>query len=117
MAPKAKPGCEMWSSERCFITELLNSADQPEVSLARSRVEPGVTTQLHRLSVFEWYVIEAGHGRMRIGDAASFAVRPGDSVAIPRNAAQQITNSGRRDLVFLCVCTPKFSQESYTSLE
>lgn len=107
----------MWSSERCFITELLNSADQPEVSLARSRVEPGVTTQLHRLSVFEWYVIEAGHGRMRIGDAASFAVRPGDSVAIPRNAAQQITNSGRQDLVFLCVCTPKFSQESYTSLE
>jgi len=117
MAPKAKPGHEQWTSERCYITELLNSDDQPEVSLARTRVEPGVTTQLHRLSVFEWYVIEAGHGLMRIDDAPPFAVGPGETVAIPKNAAQQVTNSGQEGLVFLCVCTPKFSQECYTSLE
>ncbi len=117
MATKAKPQEELWTTERCFITELLNSDDQPEVSLARTRVEPGVTTQLHRLSVFEWYVIEAGHGLMRIGDEVPIAVSAGDTVAIPKNIAQQVTNSGQADLVFLCVCTPKFSQKCYTSLE
>ncbi|MGI9248482.1 MAG: cupin domain-containing protein, partial [Woeseiaceae bacterium] len=88
-----------------------------EVSLARTRVETGVTTQLHRLSVFEWYVIETGHGLMRVGDARPFSVGPGDTVAIPKDAAQQITNTGQEDLRFLCVCTPKFSQKCYTSLE
>jgi len=117
MSNKAKPREEVWTTERCYITELLNSVDQPEVSLARTRVEPGVTTQLHRLSVFEWYLIEAGHGLMRVGDETPFAVGPGDTVAIPKNTAQQITNSGHEDLFFLCLCTPKFSQEYYTSLE
>lgn len=117
MVPKAKPQDELWTTERCYITELLNSDDQPDVSLARTRVEPGVTTQLHRLSVFEWYVIESGHGLMRVGDEAPFAVAAGDTVAIPKDTAQQITNSGHEDLLFLCLCTPKFSQECYTSLE
>ena len=117
MGNKAKPQDEVWTSERCYITELLNSDDQPEVSLARTRVKPGVTTQLHRLSVFEWYVIEAGHGLMRVGDESPFAVATGDAVAIPKNSPQQVTNSGQEDLVFLCVCAPKFSQECYTSLE
>jgi mannose-6-phosphate isomerase-like protein (cupin superfamily) len=117
MVGKAKPGQEVWTDERCYITELLNSASQPEVSIARTRVEPGVTTQLHQLSVFEWYVIETGQGLMRVGDATPFAVGPGDTVAIPKHAAQQITNGGEEDLTFLCVCTPRFSQECYTSLE
>ena len=118
MAPKAKPVHELWTTERCYITELLNSDDQPEVSLARTRVEPGVTTQLHRLSVFEWYVIEAGHGLMRIGDRAAICRGPRrDCRGDPKSIAQQVTNSGQEDLVFLCVCTPKFSQECYTSLE
>ena len=117
MSNKAKPQEEMWTTERCYITELLNSVDQPEVSLARTRVEPGVTTELHRLSVFEWYVIEAGHGLMRVGDEAPFAVGPGDTVAIPKKTAQQITNSSQENLCFLCLCTPRFSQKCYTSLE
>ena len=117
MTGKTKPGVEVWTVERCYITELLNSDRQPEVSLARTRVEPGVTTQLHQLSVFEWYVIESGKGLMRVGDETPYSVGPGDTVAIPKHAAQQITNNGQEDLIFLCVCTPKFSLECYTSLE
>lgn len=107
----------MWTVERCYITELLNADSQPEVSIARTRVEPGVTTQLHQLSVFEWYVIETGQGLMRIGDGPVFTVVPGDTVTVPKHVAQQITNTGQENLCFLCVCTPKFSQECYTSLE
>jgi len=117
MAGKSKPGEEVWTVERCYITELLNDDGQPEVSIARTRVEPGVTTQLHALSVAEWYVIESGQGRMRVGKEPAFDIAPGDTVTIPKQVAQQITNTGHEDLVFLCVCAPKFSPECYTSLE
>lgn len=95
----------------------MNSVEQPEVSLARARVEPGVTTELHSLSVAEWYILEAGEGLMRVADRGPFMVRPGDAVCVEKNAAQQITNNGKSDLVFLCVCVPRFSPECYTSLE
>jgi len=115
MKQKAKP--EVWTDERCYITELINDASWPEFSIARTRVEPGVTTQLHALSVHEVYVIESGTGLMTVGDDTPFSVGPGDIVTIPKRAAQSIENTGTNDLVFVCVCTPKFSQECYTSLE
>ena len=117
MGGKAKPQDEVWTRERCYIRELLNDERQPEVSIAHTRVEPGVTTELHALSVAEWYVIKAGSGLMRVGDDLPFEVAPGDTVTIPKHVSQQITNTGREDLCFLCVCAPRFSQECYTSLE
>ena len=59
---------EILTRERCHIRELLNDAAVPELSVAAARVEPGVTTELHRLSVAEWYVIRSGQGYMRVGD-------------------------------------------------
>ena len=115
MAGKAKP--EVWTRERCFISELLNDPGWPELSLARCRVEPGVTTELHTLDVTEFYVIEQGEGLMHLGDAEPFCVGAGDAVTITQHEAQRITNTGKDDLVFLCVCTPRFLQDSYTSLE
>ena len=115
MAEKAKP--EVWTEERCFIAELVNSPAWPEFSLARCRVEPGVTTQLHALSVHEVYVIREGAGLMYLGDQPPFEVRPGDSVTIPKQVAQRISNTGDADLVFECVCSPRFSPDCYTSLE
>ena len=116
MSNKEKPQ-EFWTSERCFVTELLNTDDSAEVSIARIRVEPGVTTELHSLSVAEWYVVESGHGMMTVGDAAPVAVSRGDVVTIPAGASQQIENTTDEDLVFLCVCAPRFTPDSYTSLE
>lgn len=117
MEKKSKPREEQWTSERCFITELLNDESSPEVSLARARVEPEMTTQLHSLSVLEWYVIESGCGLMRVGDDAPYPVTAGDVVKIASNSAQRITNTGADDLLFLCVCVPRFTLTSYTSLE
>ena len=76
MAIKPKP-VEVATDERCWITELLNEDDRlTDVSVARTRVEPGVTTQLHALTVLEWYVIESGTGRMRVGDRRTVRRRP-----------------------------------------
>lgn len=117
MADESKPKPEMWSDERCFITELLNKAELPDVSVARTRVEPGVTTELHALSVIEWYLIESGHGLMRVGHDKPYPVGPGDTIHIPANREQQITNTANVDLLFLCVCIPRFRPTVYTSLE
>ncbi len=117
MRGKSKPALEVWTTERCYITELLNGENQPEVSLARARVEPGVTTRLHQVSVREWYIIESGEGLVRVGDDAPYPVGPGDTIMIPIHVAQQITNVGPDDLRFLCVCTPRFVPDCYTALE
>jgi mannose-6-phosphate isomerase-like protein (cupin superfamily) len=107
---------EFWTPERCFITELLNDPRMPEASLARARVEPGVTTALHSLDVEETYVIETGEGLMQVGEAR-FPVTAGDSVRIAEGLPQRITNTGPGDLVFLCLCRPRFRPEGYTDLE
>jgi mannose-6-phosphate isomerase-like protein (cupin superfamily) len=116
MRNKAKPE-ELWTSERCYIAELLNNEQTPEVSIARTRVEPGATTQLHSLSVTEYYVIESGTGLMTVGDESPKRVIAGDAVVIPNDVAQMICNDGDCDLYFLCVCAPRFLQACYTSLE
>jgi len=116
MGNKAIPN-EVWTSERCFIAELLNNEQTSEVSVARARVEPGVSTALHSVSVTEWYVIESGTGLMTVGKETPRRVAAGDAVAIPRGVSQNIRNDGDCDLIFLCVCAPRFSEECYTSLE
>jgi hypothetical protein len=40
---------EYYTEERCYITELSNTPNDPDVSIARARVLPGVTTRWHRL--------------------------------------------------------------------
>lgn len=115
MSGKSKP--EVYTSERCYITEIINADAWPEFSIARCRVTPGVTTQHHALAVHEVYVIESGTGRMHLGDDPAFDVAAGSTVSIPRGVAQNISNTGTDDLVFTCVCAPRFSQNCYTSLE
>lgn len=108
---------ELWTSERCFIREIVNTADIQDFSLAETRVEPGMTTQLHKLSVKEWYIILAGEGQMEIDAKPAHPVVPGDIVSIPAETSQRIYNSGEVDLLFQCVCLPRFTPECYVSLE
>jgi mannose-6-phosphate isomerase-like protein (cupin superfamily) len=111
------PVSEFLTSERCFILETWNEDSDPSVSIARSRVTRGVTTQLHALDVDERYLIVAGRGEMLVGDLQPSAVGPGDVVAIPAGTPQRIKNIGDQDLVFYCVCSPRFQPEGYEALE
>ena len=108
---------ELWTSERCFIREIVNSADIQDFSLAEARVESGMTTQLHKLSVNEWYIILAGEGQMEVGAKPAYPVVPGDIVSIPAETSQRIHNSSDVDLLFQCVCLPRFTPDCYASLE
>jgi mannose-6-phosphate isomerase-like protein (cupin superfamily) len=112
----AGSAAEFSTTERCHIAEFVNDPGTGDVSIARARVEPGVTTQLHALTCREVYVILSGRGRMDDGEAA-FEVGPGDCVEIPPGTPQRIKAIGTEDLVFLCVCTPRFTPDAYTNLE
>lgn len=108
---------EFPTRERLHITERLNDPAAPALSLADARVEPGVTTQLHKLTVDEWYVIQQGSGLMEVGGVDSFTVGPGDTVVVPAGTSQRISNTGNGDLQFQCVCIPRFTPDSYEALE
>lgn len=109
---------EFETEERCHILELSSSPLDPGVSIARARVEPGVTTARHRLNgLDERYVMLTGRGRVEIGDHPPAVVGPGDVVLIPSGTEQRITNLGREDLTFLCICDPRWDSACYEDLE
>jgi mannose-6-phosphate isomerase-like protein (cupin superfamily) len=109
---------ELYIPEGCFITEWSNTPADPAVSIARARVPPGITTRWHRLmETTERYVILEGRGRAYVGEGEPRDVMPGDVVLIPPACRQRIANTGKGDLVFLAVCTPRFTQEAYEEIE
>ncbi len=112
------PGAEHFTAERCFINELSNTPGDPEVSIARARIEQGVVTRWHRLAgTAERYVILHGRGRVEVGDLAPQEVEAGDVVLIPSSCRQRIANVGAGDLVFLAICTPRFVPEAYEDID
>ena len=108
---------ERYTDERCHILESWNDTGDPDVAIARARVEPGVTTTRHVLEVDERYVITSGRGRVEVEGLDATDVTAGDVIVIPAGRAQQITNTGESDLVFYCVCTPRFEQRHYHDVE
>ncbi len=109
---------EFYTAEGCHIIEVSNSADDADVSIARARLEPGRTTRWHRLvDTTERYVILAGRGRVEVGSLPPTDVEAGDVVLIPPMCRQRITNTGADDLVFLAVCSPRYTDRAYEDIE
>ena len=109
---------EYFFTEGCFITEWWNTPADADLSVARARVEPGVTTRWHRLQgVTERYLILEGQGRVEGGDVPPADVGPGAVVLIPPGTRQRLTHTGDVDLLFLALCTPRFTRSVYQDLE
>jgi mannose-6-phosphate isomerase-like protein (cupin superfamily) len=109
---------ECYFEEHCYITEWWNSPHDEEVSVACARVEPVVTTRLHCLrGVTERYVILEGKGCVEVGELAPEAVGPWDVVVIPPGTPQRITNIGSSGLIFLAICTPRFTRDVYEDID
>ena len=108
---KADSLTEQQTYERCAIVENYSSK---KVSVARARVKPGTTTVAHHLSgVEEIYLIASGHGKVAVEGLEPADVVEGDVVVIPQGVSQRITNTGKSDLVFYCICTPRFTPKCY----
>ena len=109
---------EFFTDERCYITELSNSEDDPDVSIARARIQPGTTTRWHRLNgTIERYSIISGEGLVELDEQPPQEVKMGDTVLIPAMCGQRITNTGDEDLIFLAICTPRFKDDAYQDIE
>lgn len=118
MIVRPDESAEFFTEERCHILETWNDERDPGVSVARARVEPGVTTELHVLDgVAERYLVTQGTGEMELEGCPTGEVGPGDFVFIPAGVPQRVTNTGTGDLVFYCICTPAWREGVYRSLE
>jgi len=108
---------EFMTEEHCHILEVWNRDVDPDVSISRARVEPGMKTQKHSLSVDEKYLITSGSGNMYVGGGGPDLVTVGDLIVIPAGQTQWIENTDSEDLVFYCICTPRFIPASYKANE
>ncbi len=117
------PRGEYWFSEGCFVDEWSNTPDDPACSICRARVPAGGLTRWHWLNATtERYVVLSGRGPMGLGAGGAPSpivatttreVGPGDVVVIPAGTPQRIAALGGEDLVFLAICTPRFTPECY----
>jgi mannose-6-phosphate isomerase-like protein (cupin superfamily) len=113
-----QPAKEYYFDEGCFINELSNAPDDPAVSIARARVEPGRITRWHYLlETTERYVIVSGSGLVEVARQPRASVSVGDVVLIPPGVRQRIRNTGEDDLVFLAICSPRFQLVNYVDCD
>lgn len=106
---------EYLTPERCFIAENYSTE---AVSVARARVKAGVTTVAHHLrGIEEIYLITSGNGKVTVGNLQPVDVEAGDVIVIPAGTSQRINNTGSTDLVFYCICTPRFMEDCYCDEE
>ncbi len=106
------------AGDNTVLRELFNPLKDPldlRYSLAHAIVKPGQTTRLHKLKTSEVYYILSGTGNMFIGNKSK-KVKAGQAIFIPPNAEQEIKNTGKKDLVFLCIVDPAWKKEDETLL-
>ena len=109
---------EYYFQEGCYITELWNENSDEPVSIAQARLAAGERTKSHALKdTVERYLILSGEGLVHIGENPPQSVRKNDVVFIPAATPQSIENTGDNELIFLAVCTPRFKESNYVSLE
>lgn len=109
---------EFYTEERCHILELYNSAEDRTHSIARARVEPGVTTAWHRLiNTQETILVLSGEGQLELIEEHIYPLSKGTVVKIPEDCPQRVVNTADKDLIFLCFCLPAFGDQCYEDLE
>lgn len=100
---------EIRTGERCSILEVANDEGDDKRSIARARVQPGVTTEWHEpVDTEERYAVVEGLGRVAHRGFAPARVQHGNVVRVPANTPQRIMNTAPGDLGFYCIRTPRF---------
>jgi mannose-6-phosphate isomerase-like protein (cupin superfamily) len=62
-------------------------------------------------------VILSGEGIVEIDDLPGALVEANDIVFIPSMCRQRIRNIGQQDLIFLAICSPRFTKACYEDME
>ncbi len=80
-------------------------------SIALATVKPGQRTlkHLHETST-EFYYITQGTGTIQL-DSKKQPVEENTLIYIPAKTKHTVTNTGKEDLLILCICTPPYTHE------
>jgi mannose-6-phosphate isomerase-like protein (cupin superfamily) len=104
---------EFTAGDNSILRELLHP-DKADLaihySLAHAIIKPGQTSRSHKLKTSEVYYILEGEGMMHINEE-KHRVHPGHTIYIPPNSLQFIQNTGKDDLIFLCIVDPAWKKE------
>jgi len=114
MLIKRLSDCEEFTAgDGSLLRELLHP-DKADLairySLAHAVVKPGLATTPHILKTTEMYYIMEGEGIMHINEETA-KVHPGAAIYIPPRSRQFIFNTGKTDLIFLCIVYPAWRRE------
>jgi mannose-6-phosphate isomerase-like protein (cupin superfamily) len=114
MLIKRLSDCEEFiAGDGSYLRELLHP-DKADLairySLAHAVVKPGHATTPHILKTSEVYYIMEGEGIMHINEEST-KVYPGAAIYIPPRSMQHIHNTGKKDLIFLCIVDPSWRRE------
>jgi mannose-6-phosphate isomerase-like protein (cupin superfamily) len=104
---------EFIGADDSILRELLRPAAgriDIRYSLAHATVRPGAKTKPHRLKTTEVYYLLQGQGRMHIDEETGEVTAP-SAVYIPPYGVQWIENTGKVDLIFLCLVDPAWRRE------
>ncbi len=81
----------------------------PAQSLAEATLEPAQATERHyHERSEEIYLVTKGSGELEV-DGETRRIRPGDAILIPPGAWHTLENNGTSELIFLCMCSPPYS--------
>lgn len=104
---------EFIAGDNSILRELLHP-DKEELaihySLAHAILKPGKTSRSHKLKTSEVYYILEGEGVMHINKETQ-GVHEGHAIYIPPDSLQFIQNTGKNDLIFLCIVDPAWKKE------
>jgi mannose-6-phosphate isomerase-like protein (cupin superfamily) len=104
---------EILAGDRTVLRELLHPSRDPAAigySLAHAKLARGAASLPHRLKTSEVYYFISGRGLMHVdGDQAT--VGPETALYVPPGATQHLENTGRDELVFLCIVDPAWRAE------
>jgi mannose-6-phosphate isomerase-like protein (cupin superfamily) len=110
---------EFIAGDKSILKELLNPLKEDiaiRYSLALAKVKQGKITLAHKLKSSEVYYILEGEGEMYINNEKE-KVSAGQAIYIPPNSVQRIKNTGKNDLVFLCIVEPAWKSEDEEVIE
>ncbi len=86
-------------------------------SIALATVKPGKKTLKHiHEAAAEFYYITRGNGTIQLNSRKE-SVEENTLIYMPAKTRHTVTNTGKEDLLILCICNPPYSHEDTKILE
>jgi len=105
---------EFVAGDKTHLKEVLHPKNDNinlNFSLAHAKIKVGASSLPHQLLHSETYFFLNGTGQMFIGNERC-EVEKGDTVYVPPKTDQYVKNTGSEDLIFLCIVSPPWSEET-----